>query len=261
MDLGLTGKTALVLGASQGMGAAIAQTFGAEGCNVVLGARNQEKIEALAAQIAKDNGVEASALAIDLTDKAAVADLAGRMKDEIKPDILIYNTGGPPPSGPLGVADEVWQSAVQSLLMTGITLCEAAVEVMRPKGWGRIVTIASSGVVQPIPFIAVSNTMRAGFAAYSKTLSGAVGKDGITVNMVLPGVIDTERNRNVSKANAEREGITVDEIRSRNQATIPAGRFGTAQEFADVTVFVASERASYVTGSMIRIDGGSIRGI
>lgn len=261
MDLGLKGKTALVLGASQGIGAGIAQAFGAEGANVVIGARSKEKIDALAVQIAKDNNVEARTIAIDLGDRSAVGDLAADMRNNIKPDILIYNTGGPPPSGPLGVTEETWQAATQSLLLTGITLCEAAVDVMRPNDWGRIITVGSSGVVQPIPFIAVSNTLRSGFAAYSKTLAGAVAADGITVNMVLPGVIDTERNLNVNKANAEREGVTFEDMRARTIAIIPCGRLGTPQEFADVTVFLASERASYVTGSMIRIDGGSIRGI
>lgn len=261
MDLGLKGKRALVLGASQGMGEAIARTLATEGCNVIVGARNAEKVAALAASIAVDSRVDARPYTIDLSDKTAVDELCARIRDEFKPDILLYNTGGPPPSRALGVDEEVWTSAVQSLLLSAIALCEAAVPHMREQKWGRILTIASSGVVQPIPFIAVSNTVRAGFAAFSKSLAEQVAPDGITVNMLLPGQIQTERADGVDRVTAEREGLPFEEVKARTMASLPAGRRGTVQEFADVATFMASENASYVTGSMIRIDGGHIKSI
>lgn len=261
MELGLTGKTALVLGASQGMGEAIARGLAAEGCNVIAGARRGDVVEKLAAELAATHGVEAQGYEIDLADKAAVETLCQRVRDDFKPDILLYNTGGPPPSGPLGVSDAVWQASVQSLLHSPIALCEAAVEVMQPRKWGRILTVASSGVQQPIPFIAVSNTVRSGFAAYAKTLSGAVAKDGITVNLLVPGLIATARALANYEIQAKQDGISPEEVADQSATNIPAGRVGSVQEFADVAVFLASERASYVTGAQIRIDGGSIRGI
>ena len=243
------------------MGEAIARTLAAEGCNLIVGARNAEKINALASDIAAGCGVDAEPYVIDLSDKAAVAALCEKVRADFKPDILVYNTGGPPPSRALGVEEKVWESAVQSLLLSGIALCDAAIPHMREQKWGRILTIASSGVVQPIPFIAVSNTVRSGFAAYSKSLADQVASDGITVNMLLPGQIETARAAGVDKATAEREGLPIEEVTARSMAGIPAGRRGTPQEFADVAAFMASEKASYVTGSMIRIDGGHIKGL
>ena len=261
MDLGIDGKWALVLGASQGIGEAIARALGEEGCNVIIGARNAESIEALASQIRSDYGVEARPYAIDLTDIGAVSKLCDKIEHEWEVDILLNNTGGPPPSGSLGVSDDTWSASVQGLLMTVIRLTESSVKGMVARGWGRVLTIASSGIVQPIPNLAVSNTVRSAAAGFSKSLSSEVAKHGVTVNMILPGRINTGRLRDMNNQNAERQGISLEALEQASLATIPAGRFGTPEEFAKVAVFLMSAHSGYVTGSMVRVDGGLIKGI
>ena len=145
--------------------------------------------------------------------------------------------------------------------MSTIRLSEAAVKGMREQGWGRILTVASSGVIQPIPNLAVSNTVRSAVVGFTKTLSNEVAKDGITVNMVLPGRIDTERLALIHKSSANQQGMTYEEYRNISQSSIPARRFGTAKEFAEVAVFLMSVCASYITGSVIRVDGGVIQSV
>ena len=261
MDLGIEGKWALVLGASKGIGASIARALGEERCNVIIGARNSDGIRKLASEIRTEHGVEVIPHAIDLTDAKAVADLCHKIENDWEVDILLNNTGGPPPSGSRGVSDDVWSESVQGLLMTVIRLTEAAVKGMVARRWGRILTVASSGVIQPIPNLAVSNTVRSAAAGFSKSLAGEVAKDGITVNMILPGRINTGRLTQINTQNAERQGITLEAFEEASLATIPAGRFGTPEEFAKVAVFLMSDHAGYVTGSMVRVDGGIIKGI
>ena len=261
MDLGIEGKWALVLGASKGIGASIARALGEERCNVIIGARNSDGIRKLASEIRIEHGVEVIPHAIDLTDAKAVADLCHKIENDWEVDILLNNTGGPPPSGSRGVSDDVWSESVQGLLMTVIRLTEAAVKGMAARRWGRILTVASSGVVQPIPNLAVSNTVRSAAAGFSKSLAGEVAKDGITVNMILPGRINTGRLTQINTQNAERQGMTLEAFEEASLATIPAGRFGTPEEFAKVAVFLMSDHAGYVTGSMVRVDGGIIKGI
>ena len=261
MDLGIAGKWALVLGASQGIGAAIARALGEEGCNLIIGARNSHGIRTLASEIRTEYGVEVIPHTIDLTDANAVADLCHKIENVWDIDILLNNTGGPPPSGSRGVSDDVWSESVQGLLMTVIRLTESAVKGMATRRWGRILTVASSGIVQPIPNLAVSNTVRSAAAGFSKSLASEVAKDGITVNIILPGRINTGRLTQINTQNAERQGMTLEAFEEASLATIPAGRFGTPEEFAKVAVFLMSDHAGYVTGSMVRVDGGIIKGI
>lgn len=261
MDLGIAGKTALVLGASQGLGAAIAAGLAAEGCNLVLAARSADKLEALAAQLSADHGVSVSARPADLSDPAAVTALAAEIKDTIQPDIFVANAGGPPPTPATGASQEVWQASAQSLLFAIVELTTAAVKAMEPKGWGRVLAIGSSGVVQPIPNLAVSNTIRGAVAGFCKTLAAEVAQHGITVNMVLPGKIDTSRVGQLDGARAKREGKDLETVRAEIAASLPIKRYGQPEEFADVSVFLCSDRAGYVTGQMTRIDGGMIRSI
>ncbi len=261
MDLGIRGKKALVLGASQGMGAAIAWALAGEGCDLVIGARSEEALAELAAKLASDHGVAVETHGIDLSDAAAVEKLCVAIENEIKPDILLNNTGGPPPSGAIGVATDVWQRAFQSLFLSTVRITEAAVAGMRAKGWGRVLTIASSGVQQPIPNLAVSNSVRPSVIGFSKSLANEVAGDGVTVNVILPGRIETNRMIQIDQLNAERQGKSVPELQAASLCNIPAGRFGTAEEFAAVAAFLMSAPASYVTGSTIRVDGGAIKGI
>ena len=261
MDLGLNSKRALVLGSSQGIGAEIARVLAREGCNVYVGARRLDHIQSLADELSEEFNVDAKAYSIDLSDGISVEKLCEMITHEWKIDILLNNAGGPPPSPSTGVPDEIWESSLQSLLMSTIRLSEAAVKGMRERGWGRILTVASSGVIQPIPNLAVSNTVRSAVVGFTKTLSNEVAKDGITVNMVLPGRIDTERLASIHKASANKQGMTYEEFRDNSRSSIPARRFGTAKEFAEVAVFLMSVCASYITGSVIRVDGGVIQSV
>lgn len=261
MDLGLIGKNALVLGASQGIGAAIAEVLAQEGCNLYLGARRSEHIKALARDLNKKYEIQTEPYQIDLMEATSVEELCLTIKKDWEIDILLNNTGGPPPSPSTGVSDKVWNDSLQSLLMSTIRVTEAATEGMKKRKWGRILTIASSSVIQPIPNLGVSNTVRSALVGFSKTLSNEVAKDGVTVNMILPGRIDTERLAAIDKTSANIQGITYEEARDRSRASIPAGRYGTVNEFADVAVFLMSSCASYVTGSLIRVDGGIIRSV
>ena len=261
MDLGLKGRRALVLGASQGMGAEIARVLAQEGCNLIIAARRGSKIKNLAENLANQHGVDIEFCQVDLTDSSSVNKLCTMVKKKWQIDILLNNVGGPPPSVSTDVTDEVWETSIQGLLMSTIRLSESALEGMKKRSWGRILTIASSGVLQPIPNLAVSNTVRSAVVGFTKTLSNEVAKYGITVNMILPGRIDTERLASMEKYNAERMNISIEEVQENSQATIPAGRYGSVTEFAQVAVFILSECAGYVTGSLIRVDGGAIKGV
>jgi len=261
MDLGIKGRTALVFGASQGLGQGIARALAAEGCNLVVAARRADLLEALAADLRAAHGVEVRTHPIDMTDRAAVEALCVRIRDDYKPDILVNNSGGPPPTASTGVELGVWEAAFQSLFFSLIRVSEAAVEGMRLRGWGRILAITSSGVVQPIPNMAMSNTVRSSVVAFCKTLAAEVAKDGVTVNVIVPGRISTVRVGLLDQAAAQRQGKTVEEVRAASQALIPAGRYGRVEEFANVAAFLVSDAASYVTGSMVRCDGGLIRAV
>ena len=261
MDLGLAGKRALVLSSSRGLGRGIAESLAAEGANVVLTARSEDKLKAAADAINQHGRGKASYVAADLkADPAdvhakAVAALGGPI------DILVSNTGGPPPGTALTVKPEAWTPQFESLVLPVFTLAGLCLPDMQKAKFGRIVIVASSGVIQPIPNLVMSNALRSSILGWAKTLSAEVAKDGITVNMILPGRIETDRTGELDEANAKRLGKTAAEVQAASVAQIPAGRYGDVKEFADVACFLASERAGYVTGSMIRVDGGATRSV
>lgn len=249
MELELQGKRALVLGASRGLGAAIAQELAGEGAQVLGVSRSGEAAG------------DWPTLAHDLADPGAAETIAAHAREVLGGvDILINNSGGPPPSAAMDTGAEALLAAIQPMLLTLTALTQALVPDMRAAGYGRILTITSAGVREPIPGLALSNTIRAGLHGFMKTLAKEVAADGVTVNLLMPGQIDTDRLRSLHGGMAERMGISAEAMRAKAAEAIPTGRFGTPREFATVAAFLASPRASYVTGQEIAIDGGLLKG-
>jgi 3-oxoacyl-[acyl-carrier protein] reductase len=261
MDLGLKDKKALVVGASRGLGAAIARTLALEGATVFAAARSVDKIEAWIAELPADARGRVSALRLDTGDLAQVDAACETLLAQGGVDILVNNTGGPPPGVAAEVKRDAWITQFQGMAANLFHLTQRLLPPMRERKWGRVITVASSGIEQPIPNLALSNGIRSAVLGWSKTLAAEVAADGVTVNMVLPGRIETERLGQLDKANAERQNVPVEKIAEASRAAIPAGRYGTPQEFANVVAFLAGEPASYVTGSKIRIDGGATRSV
>ena len=260
MDLGLKNKRALVLGASRGLGAAIAQGLAREGADVTAAARNKDAIAAWAKELPEGSG-SVRAEALDISDLAAIDALVDRLVAEGGIDILVNNTGGPPPSSAVDAERGDWLSNFETMAANLFHLTQRLLPAMRERKWGRIITVTSSGVEQPIPMLALSNGIRSAIVGWSKTLAGEVARDGVTVNIVMPGRIRTQRLVELDTAAAKRTGTPLEEISAKMAETIPTGRYGTPEEFANMAVFLASERASYVTGAKIRIDGGATRSV
>ncbi|MDA8869890.1 SDR family oxidoreductase [Rhizobiaceae bacterium] len=257
MDLGLKGKKALVLGASRGLGAAIARGLATEGAEVVAAARNADTITAWASEV--EGSV--TALQLDLSDRDAVTAATEKMVADGGFDILVANTGGPPPGSALETGRDAWSGQFEAIAGPLIHIASSLVPGMQAKGWGRVLTIASSGVEQPIPNLALSNGIRAALVGWSKTLSNEVAGDGVTVNVILPGRIHTQRIDELDAAAAKRSGKDVTTVAEASRKSIPIGRYGDPKEFADVAVFLVSDRAGYMTGSRIRVDGGAIASV
>jgi 3-oxoacyl-[acyl-carrier protein] reductase len=257
MDLGLAGRTALVCASTSGLGEATARALAAEGARVVVSGRRAERAEAIAAELPGALGVGA-----DLSTPDGPDTLVARTTEALGPvDVLVLNSGGPPPSVAADIDGDAIGEALVQLLHAQQRLVSLVLPGMRERGWGRIVGIESTGVVAPIPGLALSNLGRAATAGYLKTLAGEVAADGVTVNLVLPGRIATARTEGIDGYIAEQEGITRAEVESRAAAGIPAGRYGTPAEFGAVTAFLCSGAASYVTGSAVRCDGGLVQSL
>ncbi|KLN58287.1 SDR family oxidoreductase [Variovorax paradoxus] len=261
MDLGLFGKTALVLGAGGGLGGAIARTLAREGVRVALADIDLAAASVVAEQITKAGG-EALALAWDLGDLSVIDANIARIESGLGPvDVLVNNTGGPPPTPVSGQSSDLWSRHFQSMVMSVIAITDRVLPGMRERKFGRIVTSTSSGVVAPIANLGLSNALRMTLLGWSKTLAREVGRDGITCNVILPGRVATGRIKFLDEQKAKRENRPVEDVTNESTASIPVGRYGDPQEYADVVAFLASRNASYVTGSVIRVDGGLLANV
>jgi 3-oxoacyl-[acyl-carrier protein] reductase len=248
MDLGLGGKVALVTGASQGIGFGIARELAQEGAQVAISSRTREKIEAAAAEIGARSYVH------DTLDLDAAPALIEAVERDLGPiDILVTNTGGPPGADPLEFTREQWEAAHRELEVAPIEMIELVVPGMRERGFGRILSVSSSAAREPIPTLLLSNAHRPGLLGVFKTLAHKLAEDGITLNTILPGRIATERIEHLHGSIEEAQKVAREEI--------PAGRLGTAEEIAAAAAFLCSERASYITGVALLVDGGLTKGL
>jgi 3-oxoacyl-[acyl-carrier protein] reductase len=258
MDLGLNGKVALVLGGGGGLGRAVAKALSGEGASVAVAGIGAASIDGTLAEL----GGKSLGVIWDLADLTVIDANISKIEAELGPvDILINNTGGPPPATAAGQDPALWAKHFQAMVLSVIATTDRVLPGMKSRGWGRIITSTSSGIVAPIPNLAISNALRLSLVGWSKTLAREVGKHGITANIAVPGRIATSRVASLDNAKAKREQRPVEEIIAESQGTIPLGRYGKPEEFADAVTFLASERAAYITGAVIRVDGGMITSI
>lgn len=262
MDLGLRGKIALVAAASRGLGRAIAEELGAEGASLVMCARGKDALDEAVESVRGATGVQVLGVAADVSRPEDVTRLFGSAVELFgHVDILVTNAGGPPSGLFESLGPEKWDDAVRLTLMSTVNLCREILPGMRQRKWGRIINVTSITVKQPVEGLMLSNSLRAGVTGFARTLANEVARDGVTVNNILPGYTRTQRVEELAKATAEREGISIDEVMNRQKAAIPMGRLGEPKEFAALAAFLASERASYITGTSIQVDGGWIKSL
>lgn len=266
MDFGLKNRRALVMGGTKGLGRSIADALAEEGAALTISGRDQARLdEAAAALLAKGAasaaGVVAdvaSGAAMDRLAEAAVAAMGGV-------DILVLNHGGPPRCSATDMTEAALVEWFQHIVVSPIRIANALLPAMRARGWGRIIVVGSTGMQQPIPHLALSNTLRASVWGWLKTLSGEVASDGVTMNVLAPGTILTDRTREAAEALARQKGVSFEEALAERMADavaqIPAGRVGMPEDYGPMGAFLASDKAGYITGSMIRVDGGRIRGM
>lgn len=262
MDLGLNGKKALILASSQGLGLAVATKLCEEGADVVISGRSGDKLRDAAAVLNSMGSGTASFAVMDLSDPDSAKTLYNAAVEKLgSVDILVNNVGGPPPGSVETPDMETWRTQFDIMVVRLIEITNLCLPGMREKKWGRVLSIASSSIIQPITVLGISNTIRSALVGWSKSLSNDVAVEGITVNILAPGRIETERVLQIDTLAAEKQGISFEEVQTASKKTIPTGRYGTVEEFGSVGAFIVSEPASYVTGSIIRCDGGLIRSV
>ncbi len=263
MDLKLSGRVALVNAASRGLGRGIAEALAAEGARLVISSRSQEAIERTAAEIAKQYGGEVLPVGADVSRPEAAETLVGEAIGRFgQLDILVNNSGGPPGGYFADFDDAAWQNAFELLLLNVVRMVRASVPHLRASGHGRVVNVASTSVRQPIKGLILSNSLRAGVVGLAKTLSDELAPDQITVNTVLPGRILTDRLREGFLAPAREAGMPVDDLARREVAKeVPLGRVGQTEDMGSLVAYLCSDQAAYITGQLIAVDGGQVRGI
>lgn len=256
MDLGIKGKRAIVCASSKGLGRGCAEALAAEGVNLVMNARTEGPLAQAAEAIAAAHGVEVAWVAADITTdegRARVLEAAGG-----EADILVNNAGGPPPGIWTDWSRDDFIAAADANMLTPIALMQALVPGMMARGWGRVVNITSQAVRAPIPVLGLSNTARTGLTGFVAGTSRQVAEAGVTINNLLPGLHDTDRARALDEAVAEAEGIPLAEARARREATIPARRYGTIEEFGAACAFLCSQKAGFIVGQNVLVDGGAV---
>jgi 3-oxoacyl-[acyl-carrier protein] reductase len=262
MDFGLKNRVALVAAGSRGLGRAVAEELAAEGASLLLCAREAQTLTETASAIAETSGAHVLAVPADVTvfdDIKRLVDAGIERFGRI--DILITNAGGPPAGRFEHLTREQWDDAIKLTLLSAVELARQVLPGMKERRWGRIINITSIAVKQPVENLLLSNSMRAGLTGFARTLANEVAADGITVNNVLPGYTRTDRLEELAQMMAEKQGITPGEFRGKWEKEIPMGRLGEPREFAALVAFLASERASYITGTSIQVDGGWIRSL
>lgn len=262
MDLGLTGRVAIVAAASKGLGRAVAEELAREGAHVAICARTANTLEEAGAHIEKATGREVFHQALDVTDSKAVSDFVAAVETRFgRIDICVTNSGGPPSNLFKNTPPEAWRAALDQLLMSTVYFAKEVLPRMQKNKWGRLITITSSTVKQPVDGLLLSNSIRSAVTGLARTLANEYAADGITVNNVCPGYTRTARLDGLATSISARTGSKPEEVFAGWQREIPAGRLGTPQEFAAVVAFLASERASYMNGTSIAVDGGLVRSL
>ena len=261
MNLGLKGRRALVMGASKGLGRSIADALAVEGAALVISGRDLASLDVAAKELVAMGAASCIGIPADVAHGAQMDALAdGAVAAMGGVDIVIQNHGGPPPGSALEVTEELLTTWFQRIVLSPVRVTNRLLPAMRAQKYGRIINVGSTGMLQPLPNMVLSNTLRASIMGWMKTLSAEVAHEGITCNIVAPGAIRTDRSLETAGSLAKRQGKSVDEVIAERSKTIPAGRYGLPSEYGPLVAFLCSDHAAYITGSIMRTDGGMVRG-